>query len=459
MIARMTESRWLEVQRRSKIVHRANGSKYRMDLPCWYGRRKVDGHWKWFKLFTDKRASQQRWAEIIRDQELHEAGVITPQMDSIQKPLSEHVAEYLEESKRTVTDEHYRIVRYMLRNFIDLAGWKSLADVNPQSASRVLSALQTKGKTVAYTNQYLTRVKAFLNWCVPDRLLANPLARLKRGNLKKAVKRRARRPLTEHELATLLTTCPPSRRLKYAFPAFTGLRRKELEDVRWADLHLDSLIPILQLRPEQTKTGEATALPLHPYLVKSLQALTPGMPEVKLFRSLPEGRTMLRDLTIAGIKQSDATGRRADFHGLRHTFAKRLDATGCSHATRRALMRHVSGDQTDGYTLARVSEMYEAIKRLPAPDFAPPKALVVNATAGTADSSANNQVDMRWTRGGHGPTLTGSHPAPAKLPMKAQKTLENPVIFTHRQAQTATDLLRSKNRDSVLKTSPRSSVG
>jgi len=282
---------------------------------------------------------------------------------------------------------------------------------------------------------------------------------LKRGNVKKAVKRRARRPLTEHELATLLTTCPPSRRLKYAFPAFTGLRRKELEDVRWADLHLDSLIPILQLRPEQTKTGEATALPLHAYLVQSLQAITPGMPEARLFRCLPEGRTMLRDLTTAGIKQSDASGRRADFHGLRHTFAKRLDATGCSHATRRALMRHVSGDQTDGYTLARVSEMYEAIKRLPAPDFAPDQALAINATAGSADGSGNNQVDMRWTRGGHGATSTGSHPAPAKLPINAQNPPENPVIFTQRQASEATDLLRRENRDSVLKTSPRSSVG
>jgi len=419
----------------------------------------VDGRWKWFKLFTDQRASQQRWAEIIRDQELHEAGVITPQMDSVQKPLLQHVAEYLEEIKRTVTDEHYRIVRYMVRQFIDLAGWKSLADVNQQSASRVLSALQTQGKTVAYTNQYLTRVKAFLNWCVPNRLLANPLARLKRGNVKKAIKRRARRPLTEHELAKLLATCPASRRLKYAFPAFTGLRRKELEDVCWGDLHLDSVIPILQLRPEQTKTGEATALPLHPYLVQSLKALTPGMPEVKLFRCLPEGRTMLRDLTKAGIKQSDASGRRADFHGLRHTFAKRLDATGCSHATRRALMRHASGDQTDGYTLARVSEMYEAIKRLPATDFAPASSLAVNATGGAVNGSGDHQVDMRWTRGGHGPTLTGSHPAPQNPPQNVQNRPENPVIFTDRQASEVTDLLRSKNRDSVSKTSPRSSVG
>jgi integrase len=115
--------------------------------------------------------------------------------------------------------------------------------------------LQAEDRTIAYTNQYLARIKAFINWCVPDRLLSNPLLKLKRGNAKKGIKRRARRPLAEHELTKLLTKCPKSRRLKYAFPAFTGLRRKELEQVLWGDLHLDSVIPYIQLRPEQTKMG------------------------------------------------------------------------------------------------------------------------------------------------------------------------------------------------------------
>jgi integrase len=459
MTSIQTEGRWLEVQKRNKVIRRGRRAVRRVELQCWYGRLKVNGHWKWFKLFTDRRASQQRWNEIVRDHELRQAGVITPQMDSAQRPLSEHVAEYLEMLKRTASDEHYRIVRYMLRQFFDLAGWKSLPDVSPHSASRVLSALHAEGKTVAYTNQYLTRVKAFFHWCIPDRLTVNPLSKLKRGNVRKAVKRRARRPLAENELAKLLNTCPASRRLKYAFPAYTGLRRKELADVRWGDLHLDSVIPFIQLRSEQTKTGEATAMPLHSFLVNSLRSLTPGMPDTMVFNYLPEGRTMLRDLTKAGVTQADGSGRRADFHGLRHTFAKRLDASGCSHATRRALMRHASGDQTDGYTLAHVSEMYEAIKRLPAPDFAAAPALVVNATAGTAKGSANNQVDTRWTRGGHGMTLTDSHESSVKLPVNAHNHSENPAVFTHRQASEATDLLRRQNRDSVEISSPRSSVG
>lgn len=448
-------SKWLDVQRRTFTRKDASGNIVRGEFPNWYGRMKVNGRWRWFKLFTDKRASQQRWQEIIRQSEQRQAGVITSQMDAAQKPLSEHAKEYLESLKRIASDAHYRIARGMLLRFIEAAGWKSLSDITPQSASRVLTALEAQGKTVAYTNQYLTRLKAFLNWCIPDRMLVNPLAKLKRGNVKKALKRRARRPLAEHELSKLLNTCPPSRRLKYAFPAYTGLRRKELEDVRWNDLHFDSVIPHIQLRAEQTKTGESATLPLHPFLVESLRSEMPGMPEARLFSSLPEGRTMLRDLTKAGVKQADANGRRADFHGLRHTFAKRLDATGCSHATRRALMRHGSGDQTDGYTLARLSEMYEAIKRLPAPNID----VQAEAKTGTDDVPLAPVVDTEWTYSGHGPAATGVDPAMPDNSPTLQIHPENPAFNDDRQGSARTDLLRHENLDSVLEIGPRSSVG
>jgi integrase len=443
---------WFEIQRRIVVRKDAAGVVVsRRELPNWYGRMKVDGKWKWMKLFTDKRASQQRWAEVVRQTEQRRAGVITPQMDAAKQPLAGHVAEYLAALKRIVTDEHWRIVNFMLPNFIKLAGWKSLAEVNDKGASRALSALQAKGHTVAYCNQYLTRVKAFLNWCVPDRLSANPLAKMKRGNAKKALKRRARRPLAERELTALLNSCPASRRLKYAFPAFTGLRRKELAEVCWGDVHLDSLIPYVQLRAEQTKTGEAIALPLHPFIVDELKSLMPGMPETKLFSFLPEGRTMLKDLTKAEVVQADAAGRRADYHGLRHTFAKRLDESGCSHATRRALMRHGAGDQTDGYTLARLSEMYDAIKRLPAPDRAE---TVTQIKTGTNDS-----VDTGWTQRVLEPAAIGSNPAGDDGRASAVFTRENTAFQHDRQGMASIGLLDAANRNTVEKTGPRSSVG
>lgn len=471
-------AKWLAVQRRTVRRKSADGKVVQRALPCWYGRMRVDGRWRWFRLFTDKRSSQKRWEAIVAANEQKQAGVITPQMEAARRPLAEHVGEYYITLKRLASDEHYRIAKPMLDRLIALAGWKSLSDINEQSASRALATLAAEGKTVAYVNQYLARVKAFLNWCVPDRVPINPLGKLKRGNTKKGLKRRERRPLAEHELRKLLTTCPESRRLKYAFPAYSGLRRKELADVRWADLHLNSVIPYVQLRPEQTKMGEAIALPLHPYLVSELKNLTPRMPELRLFSSLPEGRTMLRDLERAGINQTDASGRRADFHALRHTFAKRLDESGCSHATRRALMRHGTGDQTDGYTLARLSELYEAVKRLPARTDVEVD-VEVDAEVGVevqVEAQTKTGTDMlplpqnsisidqdsvvtMWTK-------LAPQSAATDIDILAAAKLTNvrfPSVnlrdYFLRHARALSGLSKHKNRDIVVETRPRSSVG
>jgi len=102
-----TEGRWLEVQKRIKVIRHGEQGIRRVELTNWYGRLKVNGHWKWFKLFTDRRASQQRWNEIVRDRELRQAGVITPQMDSAQRPLAEHLSEYFADLKRRTSGEHY----------------------------------------------------------------------------------------------------------------------------------------------------------------------------------------------------------------------------------------------------------------------------------------------------------------------------------------------------------------
>jgi hypothetical protein len=220
-----------------------------------------------------------------------------------------------------------------------------------------------------------------------------------------------------------------------------------------ADLHLYSVIPYLQLRPEQTKTGEATALPLHPFVVAELRKLSEGVPEAKLFAFLPEGRTMLADLTRAGVKQADASGRRADYHGLRHTFAKRLDETGCSHATRRALMRHSAGDQTDGYTLARLSEMYEAVKRLPAPREGKAEAEVRTGTDGIA------VVDTTWTQAVPGSATPGIDRGSEESTASARIVGKNSTNLLNRQALTASGLSGAENGDTVQESSPRSSVG
>jgi len=158
---------------------------------------------------------------------------------------------------------------------------------------------------------------------------------------------------------------PHGRRSAAAASVFFGEER-----LVWDDVKLDAFIPHLRLRPEITKTGVAATLPLQPYLMTQLRRIGPQMPAMPVFDSIPNRVTVSDDPTAAGIPIVDKHGRRAGHHGLRYTFATLLDETGTSHGTRRALMRHGTGDMTDGYTVARLSEMYNAVKRLSSPPAA-----------------------------------------------------------------------------------------
>ncbi|MGD0461702.1 MAG: tyrosine-type recombinase/integrase [Tepidisphaeraceae bacterium] len=454
-----TEGRWLEVQKRIKVIRHGEHGVRRVELTNWYGRLKMNGRWTWFKLFTDRRASQQRWNEIVRDQELRQAGVITPQMDSAQRPLADHLAEYFADLKRRTSGEHCRITENMLNRLVGGAGWKALSEIDEPSTQKILANLQgERNYTVAHVNKFLTKLKSFLHWCVPDRLPFNPLRKLKKGNERKALKRRAKRPLTPHEVLSLLQKVSSRRRLKYAIAIYAGLRRNEAAKLTWGDLKFNAVIPHIVLRAETTKTGQAATLPLHPYLVNELRELTPGMPGAPVFDSIPDKRTIKQDLLAAKIEPSDEHGRRAGYHGLRYTFASLLDETGCSHGTRRALMRHGGGDMTDGYTVARLSEMYEAVKRLPSPLDA--KSVTIVKT-GTADSVLPDpkQVDTWWTRDALAPTFTGANGRSDSGMPNTRNRRKIQGFSDDRRSAAVSVLLNAGTPDILSKSGSRSSIG
>jgi integrase len=326
---------------------------------------KVDDRWTWFKLYTNKRASQRRWQEIIAEHEQRAAGVITPAMCYANSSINPHARAYLDALKLTVDPDHYRIAKFMLEKLIDLAGWKVLKDMTADSLRTVVEQLQANGKTVSYTNKFISRGKAFVHWLMeePAKLAANPFASVKRGNVRKAKKNRARRAMEDHEAHAFIAAAPEHRRRKYLFAMLAGLRRKELRLLTWGDLRLNAPIPFIQLREEMTKNSHADALPLHPRLVKTLENTTRGVPGAPLFDSVPDVKTLVKDLKAGGVEQLDTRKRRIDFHALRHTFSTNLDRTGCSRATKKALMRHGDEDVTDGYSHAHLAELYEAICR------------------------------------------------------------------------------------------------
>jgi hypothetical protein len=180
--------------------------------------------------------------------------------------------------------------------------------------------------------------------------------------------RRARRALTEEEISRLLTATAArplreamtirhgprrgehgakvrdevrnqlvllgrERVLVYKTLILTGLRKSELANLRWSDLHLDEASPWLKVRAEIAKNARSAAIPL---------------------RSIPA---------------KDADGRVVDVHALRHTTASYLASAGVPPRTAQALMRHSDIRLTLGtYSDPQLLDTAAALHALPKMD-------------------------------------------------------------------------------------------
>lgn len=379
-------AKWSEAgkARKAPVVATAKGDRIVTGQSAvWMGKVKVGAKQRQVvRLYSDKTASERKLAELQKEADNRDAGVITPLMDSARRTVREHVEDYYL-SLAAMRPNHQRIVKWMTERLIEWGNWNRLADINEASMRKILARLAADGATVSYQNKFITRAKAFVNYLLAGgKLATNPLATVKRGNAKRAKKTRARRPYDDGAIIGILDTAPPHRSRAYAFGYLAGMRRDELRNLTWGDLRLKSPIPFIQLREEWTKGSKADALPLHPYLLRSLGDAETHDPEEKVVPAVPDIRTLEKDLRRVGYEMKDAKDRRTDFHALRHTLATNLSRTGCSETNKSAIMRHTDETVTDGYSHARLAELADCIERLPAPAV-----VVAVAKTGTTDDA------------------------------------------------------------------------
>ncbi len=386
-----------------KIAGR-NGKK----LAHWYGKVAVSADKRIrVKLFTDKTASERRLMALQQEADQRASGVRTVAMDYALLSVQQHSKDYMASLMLEKRDaDTLRIAQWTMDRLLEWGKWQRIGDITADSMRSILTTLDRRGLTPSYQNKFIMRVKAFVHWLQREgRITANPLANLKRVDERNGKRTRARRALTDPESSALLLNTTEDRREKYAWALLAGLRRSELKELRWGDLRLNAPRPFIQLRPEQTKNGKADALPIHPYLLKLIQQRTPGMPDTCVVSTVPDMKTMVKDLNRAGVVLADAKGRRADFHALRHTYCTNLDRTGCSYTTKRALMRHSDSGVTEGYSHARLDELYAAIERLPSPGNDERSTAI---RTGTDDKALDHLLDQNMVISGPTGAPTGT---------------------------------------------------
>lgn len=317
----------------------------------------------------DKEIARKRLNELATQMEREAEGIATPtkMKNAAQLPLGIHLSRYITARESEWSSaKHAQASRDRLNKLIRECGWKKLVDIDALSFTDWRTRQTLSPKTL---NEYLSVLNQFIQWLVDNSFIEeNVIKKIKR------IKTRGRttftrRAFTMDEIALLLNAVKskPARHAVYLAAIHTGLRRKELENLEWGDVHFEAKIPFLAARASTTKNGKDAVIPLHTDLLDALIRLKSvnAKPEDRVFQ-VPAIETFRADLKRAGIVYEDKRRGRADFHALRKTFGTLMQLSGVQPRVAQELMRHSDIKLTTQiYTDANLLPTAAAIRSIP----------------------------------------------------------------------------------------------
>jgi hypothetical protein len=221
------------------------------------------------------------------------------------------------------------------------------------------------------------------------------------------------------------------RSLLYRLAYSTGLRRGELEKLRWSDLKLDSTPQMVIVRAPNAKARKVQEIPLTSWMVPLLQEARKGNePNDWVFhRPFPHSRVFGEDIELAGIGPVD--GQKAVFHSLRHSFVTHLAANGINEAQLFKLARHSDPRITNKvYTHARMLPLAEAVGSLT--DLGGGRAVPVENSKQDLTFEAGCTDTPRAQTEGTTMVLALDHGHPAARPVSQGTRSEQPIIGVSR---------------------------
>jgi integrase len=348
---------------------------------------------------SDKQCAEHKRTELLREREHERAGFIPSKAkrEAAQRKLADHLDDFLGDMRRRGKSEKYLAnLEFRVGRLIRECGWTYTPAATADSfQSWLRSQTGLKDKTA---NDYLEAARCFFNWLVKlGRAGSNPLHIVEKVKTKEG-RADEIRALSEDEMLRLLAVAG-ERKPVYLMAVHTGLRHAELAALKWSDLHLDALQPFVSVRASTTKNGKAADMKLHPELVGALREVKACgvMDDEAVFKRIPRIERFRRDLIKAGIAPTDAQGRKAVFHSLRHTFGTNLARNGVASRVAMALMRHSDRRLTDKvYTDENLLGTWGAIDSLPSyADRASQIASQILGAEGQGVSSAGTTQDSK----------------------------------------------------------------
>jgi integrase len=333
------------------------------------GRNAVD---RWRSLgVTDKQVAEKRAQEFIQEMEREAAGILEPKIirHGATQPLSAHLEDYLADlEKRNRAGRNGRGARQLkmrVTRLMNECKWNVAFNVNADSFIAWRSRQINSARTL---NHYLQAMVSFLNWLERvGRIKGNPLKFAGKID-ERGQSKRVRRAFTDEELRCLVTASGV-RGIVYFTAARTGLRQEELRQLIWDDLRFDEKVPHVRVRVICAKNKTEEHVPLVPEIAEALKMHRPVnySPTDLIFpNGVPQARRLRRDSERNGIAYCDESGRYADFHALRYTWATFLQRHGIAQRFAMKLLRHSDIKLTAKvYTDESQLPIYDAVKRLP----------------------------------------------------------------------------------------------
>lgn len=269
---------------RQQFTVEENGKRKTRQSKHWYIDYKApDGSRKRVKGFRDKIATNQLAAQLEKDSELAQAGIVDRFKEHRRKPLMQHLDEFKASLlNKGTTDKQACLVYNRAKAIIENCGFDFISDISASKVGIYLGQRKRSGLSIRSSNFYLQAIKQFSRWLVADnRSGENVLAYLSSQNPQTDI-RHARRALTPDELNQLITDTMNGenhsgmtgreRAILYILAVNTGLRASELASLTWQSFNLDDSTPSITVLAAYSKHRRDDTLPLRKDIAGQLTA-------------------------------------------------------------------------------------------------------------------------------------------------------------------------------------------
>jgi integrase len=276
--------------------------------------------------------------------------------------LESFITKYFKFSKQTHSPDTYTKNIYRLkalRGYFQKKGVVQLIEIRPVIIQEYQVDYLEKHSNKSW-NLLLGLVKSMLNKAVEwDIIESNPIAKLKLLKVNKDP-----HYFTLQEVQNLIEAAHPVLKSAIIILVNTGMRRKELYQLKWPDiLFKERLLIVRSTKGATTKTRETRSVPISDMLYKHLKTLYETHTSEFVWKPRNYHKESLTK-SFATLRQRLGL-KRGNVHSLRHTFASYLAINGVTLRTIKDLLGHKNIQTTMIYAHLHPGVHKAAIEKLP----------------------------------------------------------------------------------------------